>query len=69
MGFLSRKTKPAPVIDEAHPMEEELEQMERAVPVEDSPARPRFARHAGREAEDAPVDGESPSPSADDDRI
>jgi chromosome partitioning protein len=34
MGFLSRKTKPAPVIEEAHPMEEELEQMEQAVPAQ-----------------------------------
>jgi chromosome partitioning protein len=32
MGFLSRKTKPSPVIDEPHPVEEELQQMERAVP-------------------------------------
>src|SRR3954447_21700034 len=32
MGFLSRKTKSAPVLDEPHPMEEELEQMEQAVP-------------------------------------
>ena len=32
MGFLSRKTKPSPVIDEPHPMEEELKQMERVVP-------------------------------------
>ncbi len=36
MGFLSRKNKSAPVIDEPHPMEEELEQMERAVPSQDS---------------------------------
>jgi chromosome partitioning protein len=33
MGFLSRKTKPAPVIDdEPHPILEELERMEEAVP-------------------------------------
>ena len=36
MGFLSRKTKPVPVVDEAHPMEEELEQMEQAVPVSET---------------------------------
>jgi chromosome partitioning protein len=70
MGFLSRKTKPAPVIDEEHPMEQELAQMEQAVPAtgsdpaaaEETPAAP------GREAEEAAVDGESPSPSPDDDR-
>jgi chromosome partitioning protein len=70
MGFLSRKTKPAPVIDEAHPMEEELELMEQAVPAqgsetsaaEETPAAP------GREAEEAAVDGEAPQPSPDDER-
>jgi chromosome partitioning protein len=62
MGFLSRKTKPAPVIDEEHPMEQELAQMEQAVPAQGTPGTP------GREAEDVPADGESPSPSPDDDR-
>jgi chromosome partitioning protein len=65
MGFLSRKTKPAPVIDEParedHPMGEELAQMERAVSAEGSPAAP------GREAEEAAVDAKTP-PSPDDDR-
>jgi hypothetical protein len=33
MGFLSRKTKNAtPVVDEPHPIVEELAQMEKAVP-------------------------------------
>jgi chromosome partitioning protein len=62
MGFLSRKTKAAPVADEPHPMEEELQEMEQAVPAEGTPGTP------GREAEDVPVDGESPSPSPDADR-
>jgi chromosome partitioning protein len=51
MGFLSRKSKQAPVaVEEAsreeHPMEEELAQMERAVPAQGEPAGP------GREAEE-----------------
>jgi chromosome partitioning protein len=32
MGFLSRKTKPAPPVDESHPISEELELMEKALP-------------------------------------
>jgi chromosome partitioning protein len=61
MGFLSRKAKPAAtqVVEEAHPIDDELKEMERAVP---APAAP------GREAEEAAVDGESPSPSPDADR-
>ena len=43
-------------------MEQELAQMEQAVPAQGGPGTP------GREAEDVPVDGESPSPSPDDDR-
>jgi chromosome partitioning protein len=65
MGFLSRKNKPVAVEEpprEDHPMEEELQQMEHAVSAEGSPSAP------GREAEEAAVDGESPSPSPDADR-
>jgi chromosome partitioning protein len=73
MGFLSRKTKPAPVIDEPHPMEEELEQMEQAVPAKGSDVASADVADAapaapGREAEEAAVDGEAPQPSPDDDR-
>src|SRR6201996_6305257 len=32
MGFLSRKKKPEPVIEDTHPLEEELKGMEEAVP-------------------------------------
>ena len=56
MGFLSRKTKAAPVLDESHPMEEELKDMERVVPAPGTP---------GREAEDVPVDGEARGVAAD----
>src|SRR5829696_6403105 len=67
MGFLSRKTKPAhtPVVDETHPIDDELQEMQRVVPESDADASPAAP---GREAEEAPVDGESPSPSPDDDR-
>src|SRR5829696_4662451 len=34
MGFLSRKAKPAPVLDEVHPIQDELEDMEQAVPAQ-----------------------------------
>jgi chromosome partitioning protein len=69
MGFLSRKTKPAPVIDEEHPMEQELAQMEQAVPAKgsDAPADEATPAAPGREAEEAAVDGEA-LPSPDDDR-
>jgi chromosome partitioning protein len=41
MGFLSRKTKLAPAsVDEPHPIVEELEQMEEAVPERPQPAGP-----------------------------
>jgi chromosome partitioning protein len=61
MGFLSRKSKSAVPVEErpeAHPMEEELKQMERAVPAQGEPAGP------GREAEEPAVDGEAARPSA-----
>ena len=66
MGFLSRKSKSAstPVVEETHPIDDELQEMERVVPEQSadvSPAAP------GREAEEAAVDGEAP-PSPDDDR-
>src|SRR6201985_564311 len=32
MGFLSRKKKPQPVVEDNHPLEEELRGMEEAVP-------------------------------------
>jgi chromosome partitioning protein len=63
MGFLSRKAKPAAVaIEEAHPIDDELKEMEQAVPAQGSPGTP------GREAEDVPADGDRPSPSPDADR-
>jgi chromosome partitioning protein len=37
MGFLSRKKKPQPVIEETHPLEEELRGMEEAVPEQVAP--------------------------------
>jgi chromosome partitioning protein len=42
MGFLSRKNKfaPTPVVDEPHPIVEELEQMEEVVPERPQPAGP-----------------------------
>jgi chromosome partitioning protein len=56
MGFLSRKNKDAtPVIEEEHPIVEELQEMERAVPAVTPPAGP------GREAEEPAVDGEGPA--------
>jgi chromosome partitioning protein len=65
MGFLSRKSKNAPVADQAHPMEEELEQMEAAVPERDSdqgsdrvPAGPV----TGDDSSSSRAAGEEPSP-------
>jgi chromosome partitioning protein len=50
MGFLSRKSKSAPVPteEEAHPIEQELESMEAAVP--ESPSEARDAEGSDREA-------------------
>src|ERR1044072_3648226 len=58
MGFRSRKNKPAPssVVEEAHPIDDELQEMERVVPersADGTPAGP------GREAEEPAVDGEA----------
>jgi chromosome partitioning protein len=61
MGFLSRKTKSAPVIEEAHPIDDELKEMERVVPEPDADATPAAP---GREAEEAAVDGEGPADDA-----
>jgi hypothetical protein len=82
MGFLSRKSKnrPAPV-EETHPIEDELEEIERVLPETPPPAErvpePTAAAAGpaakpspagpGREAEDVPVDGEALR-KADDDR-
>jgi chromosome partitioning protein len=61
MGFLSRKSKSAPVIEEPHPMEEELAQMERAVP----PARTDELSPAGPVADEgtssSQATGDAPS--------
>jgi chromosome partitioning protein len=48
MGFLSRKPKHAPVVDEEHPIVEELKQMEEAVP-ERRPAGPVEEDDSGTE--------------------
>jgi chromosome partitioning protein len=64
MGFLSRKSKSAVPVEErpeAHPIEEELQAMERAVAANGSPAAP------GSEAEEVAADGEAPR-EPDDDR-
>jgi chromosome partitioning protein len=71
MGFLSRKTKPEPVAVEDRPrddhaMNEELEEMERAVSPEGSPGAQTPPAGPGREAEEPAVDGEA-VPSADED--
>jgi chromosome partitioning protein len=67
MGFLSRKSKPAPVVDEPHPIVEELKKMEEVVPerpVDDAPN----ASAAGPVAEDDPPanspEGSSSAPPA-----
>jgi chromosome partitioning protein len=58
MGFLSRKTKSAsPPAEEPHPIVEELEQMEQAVPERSPDGRDEGALPAG------PVAGEDTSPS------
>jgi chromosome partitioning protein len=62
MGFLSRKTKPSPVIDEPHPVEEELKQMERAVP-ESGTERSAAGPVAEESASSSPDDDRNPIPS------
>jgi chromosome partitioning protein len=71
MGFLSRKNKSAPVsVDEEHPIVEELQQMEEAVPqrpaqddlgIDPLPAGPVAQDEAARSA--GPVAGQGTSPS------
>jgi chromosome partitioning protein len=59
MGFLSRKTKHAtPVVEEPHPIVEELAQMEAAVPETDS-SNPQ---PAGPVADEASTNGDGPVP-------
>src|ERR1700753_3385402 len=50
MGFLSRKKKPQPVVEDTHPLEEELKGMEEAVP------EPRYV-DSGNSDEGAPNGG------------
>jgi chromosome partitioning protein len=58
MGFLSRKTKtaPTPVVEETHPIDDELQEMERVVPeppVEPEPdSKPEPPKAEAKEAED-----------------
>jgi chromosome partitioning protein len=58
MGFLSRKTKtaPTPVVEETHPIDDELQEMERVVPeppVEPEPdSKPEPPKAEVKEAED-----------------
>jgi chromosome partitioning protein len=54
MGFLSRKTKPGPLVEEEHPIADELQEIERIVPEREDDATPAPAR----EAEETAVDGE-----------
>jgi chromosome partitioning protein len=58
MGFLSRKKKPQPVIEDTHPLEEELRGMEEAVPEAQYPV----------DVDGTPLDGGAPTagPVADD---
>ena len=60
MGFLSRKNKfaPTPVADEPHPIVEELERMEEAVPERSQPAGPV----AGQDSSPSQATAEEPNP-------
>jgi len=65
MGFLSRKPKPAPepTVEEQHPIVEELQQMEAAVPEREQPAPEPVAEEAPAPepaSEPAPPAGEEP---------
>jgi chromosome partitioning protein len=68
MGFLSRKPKPAPVlVDEPHPIVEELQRMEEAVPeraVAESEGSERMPTGpvAGDDSSSSQAAGEEPSP-------
>ncbi|HEX6228213.1 MAG TPA: AAA family ATPase [Solirubrobacterales bacterium] len=65
MGFLSRKTKPAPTLEEPHPIVDELAQMEEAVPESPRPAGPDMkedsssSQAAGEEPTSMPPAGEA----------
>jgi chromosome partitioning protein len=52
MGFLSRKKKPQPVVEDTHPLEEELRGMEEAVPE---------AQYRDDAGEGTPLDGGAPT--------
>jgi chromosome partitioning protein len=58
MGFLSRKTKPAPVAEATHPIDDELQEMERVVPERGNGVTPAAP---GREAEEVAVEAEGPA--------
>jgi chromosome partitioning protein len=61
MGFLSRKTKtaPTPVVEETHPIDDELQEMERVVP--EPPAKPEpVSKPEPSKAEVKEAEGESP---------
>ncbi len=60
MGFLSRKSKSAPtsIVDEQHPIVEELQEMEEVVPERPRPAGPV----AGQDSSSSQAAGEEPSP-------
>ena len=64
MGFLSRKSKPAaPVAEEAHPIVEELEEMEAAVPERPADERRPAGPVAGDDSSSSPeAAGEGPTP-------
>jgi chromosome partitioning protein len=71
MGFLSRKTKAAPTLEDPHPIVEELERMEAAVPEQTppaadandaTPAGPVVDEPNGASATEAPADSTVASP-------
>jgi chromosome partitioning protein len=66
MGFLSRKNKfaPAPAADETHPIVEELEEMERAMPETPRPAGPVAAEDDEATRPAGPVAAGDPPPPA-----
>jgi chromosome partitioning protein len=62
MGFLSRKSKfTSPPVDEQHPIVEELEEMEAAVPEQPAGGRPA-GPVAGQDTSSSQAAGEEPSP-------
>jgi chromosome partitioning protein len=68
MGFLSRKAKPAPIqVDEQHPIVEELQRMEEAVPERpvaerEGPSAPPAGPVAEDDSSSSQAAGEEPSP-------